>query len=292
MNPAFILNGAFGCTCSGNQHGDGMFYVPEDPCYTILDSARDSVRFTIEKTLQPCSCGHLSSISSFVDPDAHVMGWHPFGPVEGPGWAANAVGGAHEAFRLGGVVGRPDWQASALGVLDHVLAHGFIDNRTGLIRGYRLIPEDRMCLNYRHTSDWFCPGSMAKIGTQLLEFADALGDDSRVNRLHSAALGCADWIRERLQPVPNGWYARRCTPDGTLYRQSPEGGADAFWQTSADGLFIVQLNAALTARGLADYAGDVAAKSRAFQKAEDISAASTTILLIRKNVWPMPWPPA
>ena len=30
------------------QGADPTFYVPENPAYTILDSARDSVRFTLE----------------------------------------------------------------------------------------------------------------------------------------------------------------------------------------------------------------------------------------------------
>jgi hypothetical protein len=38
-----------------------------------------------------------------------------------------------------------------------------------------------------------------------------------------------------------------------VYRKSPEGKDDSLWQSSADGLFILQLEAALTARGLADY---------------------------------------
>jgi hypothetical protein len=37
-------------------------------------------------------------------------------------------------------------------------------------------------------------------------------------------------------------------PTGKLYRKSPGGGDDPLWQTSADGLFILQLQAALTER--------------------------------------------
>ena len=37
------------------------------------------------------------------------MGWHDFGNLEGPGWAANAVGGAWEIYALGGFLHKTDW---------------------------------------------------------------------------------------------------------------------------------------------------------------------------------------
>jgi hypothetical protein len=232
---------------------DRGFYLPADPKYTLVDSAQDSVRFTLTKTLQRDSRGHLVSLSSFVDPEGQVMGWHDFGKLEGPGWAANAVGGAWEIYTLGGFLHKLDWQSNALCVLDHVLDGGFLDERTGFIRAYRETTSGRFCLNYKHNSDWFCPGSMAKVAFQLLLFADELGADRRAQRMRSAAVRAADWLQQNLEPVPNGWFPRRANPEGKIYRQSPDGGQDKFWQTSADGLFIVQLQAALTERGLADY---------------------------------------
>jgi len=76
------------------------FYLPEDPSYTISDSARDSVRFAVERTLIEYQ-GHLCCKSSFVDDRGTVMAWHDFGNLEGPGWAANAVGGACELYLFG-----------------------------------------------------------------------------------------------------------------------------------------------------------------------------------------------
>src|SRR5512140_3413322 len=46
-----------------------LFYVPENPQYTIVNSATDSIRFTLEKTLRIDERGHLVSRSSFVDPE-------------------------------------------------------------------------------------------------------------------------------------------------------------------------------------------------------------------------------
>jgi len=50
------------------------FYLPENPSYTILDSARDSVRFA-EGTLVPFD-GKLACKSSFVDQAGEIMHWH------------------------------------------------------------------------------------------------------------------------------------------------------------------------------------------------------------------------
>ena len=59
-------------------------------------------------------------------------------------------------------------------------------------------------------------------------------------------------------------------PTGKVYRKSPDGGNDPFWQTSADGLFILQLQAALTARGLADYRAALRQKSSVFMQSGGI----------------------
>lgn len=195
------------------------------------------------------------------------MGWHDFGHLEGPGWAANAVGGAWEIYIAGRFFGRSDWQRSALDILDHVLDCGFIDERTGFIRGYRETTTSKFCLNYKHNSDWFCPGSMAKVAYQLVRFADDLGDDQRAARKRRLAVRCADWIHQEVEAVPNGWFPRRTLSDGKVWRKSPEGGHDPFWQTSADGLFILQLQAALTERGLADYTKPLRQKAGVFIRA-------------------------
>lgn len=230
------------------------FHLPADPHYTIVQSARDSLRFTLGKTLRREECGHLVSLSSFVNPEGEIMGWHDFGHLEGPGWAANAVGGAWEIHQWGTFLGEPAWRSNALSILDHVLDCGFLDEPSGFIRGYRHTTNGQFVLNYKHRSDWFCPGSMAKIAFQLLRFADDLPkSDPRRSRMRALAGRTAGWIREHVEPVPNGWFPRRVTPDGHIYRLSPDGGNDPFWQSSADSLFILQLEAALTARRLADY---------------------------------------
>ncbi|MBM4024936.1 MAG: hypothetical protein FJ280_05945 [Planctomycetes bacterium] len=240
----------------------GSFYVPEDPEYTILDSARDSVRFTVERTLTEYQ-GHLCSKSSFVDKDGNIMGWHDFGNLEGPGWAANAVGGAYELYAFGRYRKDPGLQKTALSVLDHVLENGFIDYETGFITGYRETTTNRFCLNYQHKNNWFCPGSMAKIAYQLLIFSD-LVDGPRQAKMRTVAVKTADWIHRNIRPTANGWYPRRCHPDGAHYPQNAYGHGDILFEKSGDGLFIVQLNTALTQRGLADYRRPVREKVQVF----------------------------
>ena len=247
------------------------FYLAANPRYTIVDSVRDSLRFTLDKTLRRDEHGHLVGISSFVNPNGEVMGWHDFGNLEGPGWAANAVGGAWEIDNWGRFLDQPDWRTNALAILDHVLAGGFLDEETGFIRGYRETTTGKLCLNYKHQSDWFCPGSMAKVAYQLLLFADDFPRrDARRERLQRMAVRTASWIRDHVESVPNGWYPRRTTPDGKVYRKSPEGGDDPFWQTSADSLFILQLQAGLTTRKLVDYRTTLRDKTAVFVRAGGI----------------------
>jgi hypothetical protein len=266
----WLLLGSPTVTDAASPYAKRPFYATNNPAFTPVDSALASLRFTLNKTLKTNEQRHLVSSSSFVDPDGKIMAWHDFGNLEGPGWAANAVGGAWEIHRFGAFLGKREWQQKSLAILDHVLTDGFIDETNGFIHGYRDTVTGKLCLNYKHNSDWFCPGSMAKIGYQLLIFADDLGKDHRVPRMRAAAVKCAHWLQQNTEPVTNGWFPRRITAAGKVYRQSPDGGEDPFWQTSADGLYIIQLQAALTARKLADYTAAIKQKTAVFTNAGGI----------------------
>jgi len=229
---------------------NGGFYVGADPRYTIFDSVADSLRFTLTRCMTTLN-GHACGTSSFVDPEGNIMDWHNFGPLEGPGWASNAVGGAYELFAWGRFTGNARMQQTALSILDHVLENGFIDRSSGLIRGYRHVPRKQIVLNYKHNNDWFCPGSNAKVAVQMLLCSDL--DEKRREALRSAAQGYAKWLDANVKALPNGWFPRRCTASGVAYEKNAEGGKDRFFESSADGLFIPQLWAELTARKLGDY---------------------------------------
>ena len=243
------------------------FYLPEDPAYTILDSAKDSVRFA-EGTLVPFG-DNLACKSSFVDKDGNIMGWHDFGNLEGPGWAANAVGGAYELYAFAKYTKNERLAEKAVKLLDHTLEDGFIDYETGFITGYRLTTDNTFCLNYQHKSNWFCPGSMAKIGYQLLIFSDLL-DNPRRDKMRQAALKNARWIERNVKPTSNGWFPRRCLRSGGHHPNNAYGDRDILFEGSADGLFIIQLMTELTKKGLADYTGEIKKRIKVFMNAGGI----------------------
>jgi hypothetical protein len=240
---------------------DAAFYLPENPKYTIVDSARDSVRFA-EGTLVPFD-GRLACKSSFVDQAGNVMGWHDFGNLEGPGWAANAVGGAYELYCFAKYANDERLAQKAILLLDHVLEDGFIDYETGFITGYRETTTDKFCLNYQHKNNWFCPGSMAKIAYQLLIFSDLL-ENPRKDRMRQAALKNARWIERNIKPTSNGWFPRRCLRSGEHHPNNAYGDRDILFEKSADGLFIIQLMTELTKKGLADYTGEIKKRIKVF----------------------------
>ncbi len=241
------------------------FYLPYDPAYTLLDSVRDSARFVTEKCITSYR-GHACCTSSFVKPDGEIMHWHDFGDLEGPGWAANAVGGARELLALGRRDANPALESLALSLLDHVLDDGFVDFETGFIQGYRDIAQERLCLNFKHNNDWFCPGSMAKVGFQLLHAAKDV-EPLRAARMWKAGEGCLGWIRDHVRATENGWYPRRCTPDGSHYPQRAEGGPDPFQDSSADGLFILLLQSELAAAGQGDLLPEISERCDVFVSA-------------------------
>jgi len=259
--------------CGGGKFGSkgeleaaraGGFYVPENPKYTIFDSVADSLRFTLGRCMTTYK-GRACSTSSFVDAEGQIMGWHDFGPLEGPGWAANAVGGAYELIKGGRFTGNGEMEKTAVSVLEHVLENGFVDRQTGLIRGYRDVAKNEMVLNFKHNNDWFCAGSTAKVGVQMLLCADLVA--GKRESLQAAAKGYAGWMERNVKALPNGWFPRRSTAEGVHYTKAAEGGTDKFFATSADGLFILQLWAELTARGLGDYREKLRQGLRAFMEA-------------------------
>ena len=240
------------------------FYLLEDPSYTIFDSVRDSVRFA-EFTLIPYK-GYLCSKSSFVDKDGNIMGWHDFGNLEGPGWAANAVGGAYEIYLFARYVSNPSLEKKALSLLDHVLENGFIDYETGFITGYRETTTNRFCLNYQHKNNWFCPGSMAKVAYQLLLFSDKF-EGARRRKMRNSVVKTAEWLNTNVKSTSNGWFPRRCESTGKHYPQNAYGDSDILFEKSGDGLFIIQLYTGLTKRGLADYTDTIRQKINVFMEA-------------------------
>jgi len=222
-------------------------FAPNSLESVLYRSAQDSVRFALA-SLEPFN-EHLRSISSFVTPELEIMHWHDFGDLEGPGWAANAIGGAHLLYRWGAYTGDTTIQDRALLLVDHILNDGFINQATGFIWPYYELAKGYFCLNYRHNNDWLCPGSLAKVGVQLLAFSADLPSGPRSKRMAEAALKLGQWLRDHTPLLSNGWTPRRITLEGQPYLLSPEGRPDPIYDHSADGLFLLQLWAALGVRG-------------------------------------------
>lgn len=240
------------------------FYLPEGPTYTIVDSMRDSIQFTVERTLTEYK-GYFCSKSSFVDMNGEIMHWHDFGDLEGPGWAANAVGGAYEIYKYSKFIKDSKLQNTAISILHHVLENGFVDEETGFITGYRDTQKDQFCLNFKHNNEWFCPGSMAKIAYQLLIFSNLIDIRRLQKRMRKISVRTARWIHDNLKLADNGWYPRRITPEGEHYYKTAEGGRrDPLFDGSADGLFIVQLMTELSLRGLGDWQEEISERLKVF----------------------------
>ncbi len=238
---------------------------PVDPFRVIFNSAQSSIRFTVDKTLVPYK-ENLCCKSSFVDVNGNFpkgLEWHPFPTLEGPGWAANAVGGAYEIYSFGKFIGDTILVNKATLLLDHVLNDGFIDRTTGIITGYRDVSNDSLYLNYKHNNEWFCAGSMAKVACQLLIFSE-LVDKKRREDMQDIAAKTASWIETNIKIAPNGWYPRRSTPTGEYFRQRPEGGDDPLFEKSADGIYVIQLLTEVTKLGLADYRDRITEKVNLF----------------------------
>ncbi|MGC9004222.1 MAG: hypothetical protein ACP5KZ_05930 [bacterium] len=227
----------------------------------LLESAGKSVNFA-RHCLEDCpNCGGRRAISSFVDFLGKPMLWHDFGPLEGPGWAANSLGGAYELLLFSRYIGDKECEHDALSLLYHSLNCGFI-HEDGFIIPYRHLLENRFCLNFKGNDDWFSPGAMARVALQMLWISDILGRD-----LSDYAIKCAKWISENVEMAPNGWYPRRCKPDGSFYPYNAEGRElDPIRETSGDGSHILFLLSELSLRGLADFKREVEEKSELYMR--------------------------
>lgn len=216
----------------------------------IAHSAAESVRFALH-SLVPCD-GHLRAVSSFVNPNGEAQLWHEFGPLEGPGWAANSLGGAAVLLRYGRANAREDCIQAGNALIEHTLAH-FVDREGKLVWLYRDVRDGAFYLNFRHNSDWFCPGSVARIVVQMLECADRTDIGVLKHQLMSCADSTSRWLTEITPILPNGWYPRRITPEGSLYPYAAEGGDDPIFAISGDGTHLLWMWTELTRRGMGDH---------------------------------------
>jgi hypothetical protein len=209
---------------------------------SLIKSAQASVDYALS-CLEPIG-QTLRLQSSFVDPQGRAMHWHDFGDLEGPGWAANAIGGATLLYRWGARFKSSELQKSALLLVDHILEDGFIQP-DGFIYPYYDLVKERFCLNYTHQNDWLCPGSLARIGSQMIEFANEVlldsAPDQRIKRLFDTAHQLSNWLENNVSRLVNGWVPRRITLSGKGFPLNSHGSPDKIYDHSADGLYLLQL---------------------------------------------------
>ncbi|GIV18695.1 MAG: hypothetical protein KatS3mg023_0446 [Armatimonadota bacterium] len=232
---------------------------------TLRESAEQSIRFALH-CLTPCD-GHLRATSTFVNPQGEPQMWHDFGPLEGPGWAANSFGGASVLLRYGKTFGREDCIRAGNALIEHTLAH-FVDVHDRLQWLYRDVRSGTFSLNFKHNRDWFCPGSVARIVLQMLECAERTSVPALQQKLTACAYNTARWLTATTPILPNGWFPRRVTPRGEPYPHAAEGGNDPIWEISGDGTHLLWMWAELTRQGLGDYGSHLRHGIEAFQKAE------------------------
>jgi len=238
------------------------FYLPENPAYTIIDSAMDSVRYLIQVSDLD---QHMNLVCRSIDsvPDGTLCRFRGR-LIEGVGYCADSVFGAHMLVRLGRVLERSELEGIGWSFLDHVLGAGFFDDPNLPIRLYRDTEGGEMLDNLEGRSEYIEPGHIARVAHQLLGLAALDQTGSRKDRMLEVVGRTVDWSRD-LERCENGWYSRRSTPDGRVFHFAPDahspialGGhfpPDPIYDHSGCGSLIVQLLAAATAAGVRDASG-------------------------------------
>lgn len=230
----------------------------------IHESAEQSVRFALH-CLVPCN-GHLRANSTFVDVEGKPQLWHDFGALEGPGWAANSLGGASVLLRFGNAFAREDCVRAGNALIEHTLAH-FLDVHGRLQWLYRDTRTGVLYLNFKHGRQWLCPGSVARIVVQMLQCAERTEVVRWQRELTACAYNTARWLTAVTPVLANGWFPRRITPQGEPYPYAAEGGNDPIFEVSGDGTHLLWMWTELTRRGLGDYRSHLRRAIEVFQQA-------------------------
>jgi hypothetical protein len=190
------------------------FYLPEDPDYTIVDGALDSVRFLFHVSDRDKE-GRLLCRSIDATPDGRLARYRGR-LMEGVGYCADSVFGAHVLVRLGRVTGRPEFETAGMSYLDHALAAGFFDDVHLPVRLYRDTESGALLDNLENHDGYVEPGHIARVATQLVHLAELDPDGARAARCRTIAGRTAEWLLS-IDRCTNGWYPRRCTPDGEVF---------------------------------------------------------------------------
>lgn len=245
------------------------FYLPEDPDYTIVDSALDSIRF-VRAMSEPDPDGKLYCRSVDASPDGLVRYRDRF--MEGVGYCADSVFGAHYLVRFGRATSRAELEAMGWSVLDHALSGGFFDDHDVPVRLYRDTETGRFLDNLEGRDEYLEHGHIARVGHQLLLVAKLDHDARRAHRSLEAASRVAAWI-DASQRCSNGWFPRRSQPDGTVFLDAVDALGptdlaamrypDPLGDCSGGGSMALHFLAAATSAGICDATDSVREAARA-----------------------------
>lgn len=259
------------------------FYLPEDADYTIVASALDAVRFLF-KVSERDEAGDLFCRSIDATPDGELARYRGR-YMDGVGYCADSIVGAHMLIRLGRAVDRPEFEAAGWSYLDHALATGFFDDPDLPVKLYRDTETGMLLDNLEAQEGYVELGHVSRVATHLLRIARIDTDAARAERCRTIAARTATWVRS-TDRCGNGWFPRRCTLSGAVFPYA----ANAFGPTDIDvtlrpdpiadrsgaGTLALALLVAATQDGLVDATDDVRRAVDAFIAADGCFASTNT----------------
>lgn len=246
------------------------FYLPEDPDNTILDSAVASVRFAAKVCDDPGD-GTLRCQSMDAIPDGTLV---PFRDrmIDGVGYCTDTVFAANQIIRFGRQLQSDGLVRFGERLAEHCFNGRFFDDPHLPAKLYYVIDDDQFLDNLEGHDTYIESGHMARVGHQLLMLSDVVGPDL-AERARGAGAKIAAWTTT-LERCDNGWFPRRSTPDGQVFRHAADAfgpvglGAelplDPIYDRSGSGILILQLLVEAHARGLADYSDAIGQTVEAF----------------------------
>jgi hypothetical protein len=259
------------------------FYLPENPDYTVVASALDTVRFLFTVSERD-EYGALLCRSIDATPDAQLARYRGR-LMEGVGYCADSIFGAHLLVRLGRVARRPEFEAAGLSYLDHVLRAGFFDDPQIPIKLYRDTESGTLLDNLEGHAGYLELGHIARVATHLLRLSRLDLDHARAERCREVARRTAAWVMgaERCE---NGWYPRRVSPDGGVFPFAANafgptdidelGRADPIADRSGAGTFALELLTEVAADGIVDARGTVERDAAVFVREGGLFGSTNT----------------
>lgn len=203
------------------------FYIPEDANYTVVESALDAVRFLFTVSDRDGD-GRLFCRSIDATPDGKLAPYRGRF-MDGVGYCADSIVGAHMLIRLGRAVERPEFEEAGWSYLDHALDTGFFDDPDLPVKLYRDTDTGAFLDNLEAHDGYVELGHVARVATHLLRIAALDTDGDRAERCRTVVQRTATWVRSS-ERCENGWFPRRCTPGGEVFPFA----ANAFGPTDID----------------------------------------------------------